>query len=101
MKKTKKQKILSDLRRKMAELESKNAGQIVDQEPDPHKINSTSQNQGTYSFASISNKVKSFEKQSEVVNIDYLQISRDLKKTIFLSALILVTLLVLKYFLKA
>lgn len=86
MKKTKKQKIISDLRKKMAQIESP-----------IHETYSLNSFQTTESPKTLQNHFPS----NNSSKIDALQISKDLKKTISLSILIFVSLIFLKYFLKA
>lgn len=85
MKKTKKQKIIADLRKKMAKIEEKTP-------------TLSTQNSEFYNYKPVS---KFNNLSSQILTIDYSQISRDLKKTLFLSALIFTSLIILKYFLKA
>lgn len=89
MKKTKKEKILADLRRKIAQAENK-----IVYSPEPVTIKSKAEIKPTaFSVQSI-NPTK-----TSALSIDYSQISRDLKKTLTLSLAIVAALLVLKFLL--
>jgi hypothetical protein len=96
MKKTKKQKLLADLRRKIAQIEQqieKPADMLLDALPEKKMVPATK----TISFAQV---VKTAPVHSETLTIDYKQITKDLKKTILFSSLIITVLLILKVFLK-
>lgn len=83
MKKTKKQKIIADLRKKMVQLENSN-------------------NEKTFKIQEKSVITTPLsDHSSQNIKIDHNQISRDLRKTLILSTFILVSLFLLKYLLKA
>jgi hypothetical protein len=96
MKKTKKQKLLADLRRKIARVEEqieKPADMLLDTLPEKKTMTAPK----TISFAQV---VKTPPRQSKTLTIDYKQITKDLRKTILFSLLIIAFLLTLKMFLK-
>lgn len=96
MRKTKKQKLLADLRRKIARVEQqieKPADMLLDALPEKKEADKP---QKTISFSQI---VKSAPSRTETFAIDYAQISKDLRKTIIISGFIIGILLVLKFML--
>lgn len=96
MKKTKKQKLLADLRRKIASVEKqieKPTGMLLDALPEKKEA----PNSITVSYAPI---VKAAPFYNKSLTIDYTQIAKDLKKTLLFSGIILSTLTILKLILK-
>lgn len=96
MKKTKKQKLLADLRRKIARVEQqieKPTDMLLDALPGKKKVSTPK----TISFAQV---VKTAPVHTEALTIDYKQIAKDLKKTISFSLIIILALIVLKLVLK-
>lgn len=90
MKKTKKEKMLADLRRKIAKAENQ-----ITYSPEVLAIKPKAEiKPATFNVQSI------VPKQSSALSIDYAQISKDLKKTLILSVAIVAALLVLKFLLK-
>ncbi len=97
MKKTKKEKIMADLRKKIAKVENKLTYQLGEAEnksitKTPAKI-----------IHEESKKIRPNipTHQTKTFEVDYLQISSDLKKTIILSIFITLILFLLKILLKA
>lgn len=84
MKKTKKEKMLADLRRKIAQVEYK----VVENQPAQKK-----EDIKPAAFVIPQYKTKT-------LSLDYSQIYRDLRKTLLLSGFIAVILLILKFLLK-
>lgn len=90
MKKTKKEKMLADLRRKIAKAESQ-----ITYSPEVVSVKPKAEiKPAAFSVQSI------IPTKTSALSIDYSQISRDLKKTLILSVAIVVALLVLKFLLK-
>ncbi len=85
MKKTKKQKFLADIRRKMVEVEREKQELSLQSSPSPSP-------RTVYNFAQ---PVK-----EEKFTIEFSQIARDLKKTMFVSIIIIISLVVIKFYLK-
>lgn len=97
MKKTKKQKLLADLRRKIARVEQqieKPTDMLLDALPEKKE---SVKPQKTISFSQV---IKPDPTRTETFSIDYTQISKDMKKTISVSFIIMLVLFLLKLFLK-
>lgn len=86
MKKTKKEKLLADLRRKMMALEAQTP------KPVESKINNYREEnravKSTYSFAS--------QTSAEKFEIDYIGVKKDLRKAVLLSGLIFSSIIIVK-----
>ncbi len=93
MKKTKKQKILADLRRKLQKVKQQTASLP---EISENKFPVKEIKKDTYAFVPQNNN----SSQNAKVEIDYGAIKKDLRKTVFLSALIFSALLFIKIYLK-
>lgn len=97
MRKTKKEKLLADLRRKIALVErkiEKPADMLLATLPEKK---GAAKPQQTISFSQV---VKSAPTPTETLSIDYTQISKDLRKTILISLIIGIALTTFKLLLK-